>query len=333
MQTLMKSIAVIGAGISGITLAKQLQASAKVVVFEKSRGFGGRMATRQAAPYQFDHGAQFFTARSKQFQDLIDGFISEGQIQAWQPRVLTLDPQKKPFKREWFEPHYVAVPGMNSLCKTLAHKLDVTLQTQVANIEADEQGWLLRDPSDKQLGHFDWVVCTSPAPQAQELLPDCFAYRSELSKVDFSPCFSLLLGFESAPKLNFDASVVRNSPLGWIASNSSKQGRPSPFSLVVHSDNTWARTQLENDIDDVRRRMLKALNELLGKLLPEPNSVAIHRWRYAKAETSCEERFLLDEPNRLATCGDWCGGSRVEDAYLSGLKLGEHLQRLWRRND
>ena len=66
----MKSIAIIGAGIAGITLARQLQGSAKVSVFEKSRGFGGRMATRRHGSYQFDHGAQFFTARSKQFQKL-----------------------------------------------------------------------------------------------------------------------------------------------------------------------------------------------------------------------------------------------------------------------
>lgn len=328
----MKSIAIIGAGITGITLARQLQSYAKVSVFEKSRGFGGRMATRRIGPYQFDHGAQFFTARSKQFKSLVNDCVAEKQIQAWQPRVLSLDPENKPFKREWFEPHYVAVPGMNSLCKTLARGLNVTLDTRVADIAADEQGWLLKDAAGKRLGHFDWVISTLPAPQADELLPDCFAYKAALSEADFSPCFSLMLGFESAPKLNFDAAVVRNSPLGWIATNSGKQGRPSAFSIVVHSDNEWARTQFESSIDEVRQRMLEALDKLMGDSPLEPQQLAIHRWKYAKAETSCEEKFLLDESNRLAACGDWCGGSRVEDAFLSGLKLSDHLQSLWRLN-
>jgi len=324
----MKSLAIIGAGIAGITLARKLQGSAEVSIFEKSRGFGGRMATCSTGSYQFDHGAQFFTARSKQFKNLIIDCMAESQIQAWLPRILTLDPEKKPFKREWFEPHYVAAPDMNSLCKTLALGLNVTMNTQVASIDVVEQGWLLKDLAGKRLGHFDWVVSTSPAPQANELLPDCFTYKSQLSTVDFSPCFSLILGYESTHKLNFDAAVVENSPLSWIASNSNKPDRQPSFSLVIHSDNAWARTQLESNIDDVRNRMLEALEKVLGDSLPPPNHMAIHRWKYAKAETSCEESFLLDESNTLAACGDWCGGSRVEDAYLSGLKLGEELETL-----
>ncbi|PCI77340.1 MAG: amine oxidoreductase [SAR86 cluster bacterium] len=327
----MKSIAIIGAGLAGLTLAKQMQDIAEISVFEKSRGFGGRMATLQAGPYQFDHGAQFFTARSTQFQSLIKDHIAEKQIQAWRPRVLTLEIQKKPFIREWFEPHYIAVPGMNSLCKALALGLDVNLETQVADIEAVDQGWLLRDSAGERLGFFDWVISTLPAPQANELLPDCFAYKSELSTVDFSPCFSLMLGFQSTHKLNFDAALVRNSPLSWIASNSSKPGRPPSFSLMVHSDNAWARTQFPSNIDEVLHGMLEALGKVMSDSLPPPDHIAIHRWKYAKAETSCEEAFLLDESNRLAACGDWCGGNRVEDAYLSGLKLGEQLQTLWRR--
>lgn len=327
----MKSLAIIGAGMAGITLARQLQGSAEVSVFEKSRGFGGRMATRRFGSYQFDHGAQFFTARSTQFRRFINDRAAENQIEAWLPRILTLDSEKKPFKREWFEPHYIAAPCMNSLCKALAPGLNVTLDTQVASIDALEQGWLLKDTTGEQLGHFDWVISTLPAPQANELLPGCFAYKSQLSTVDFSPCFSLMLGFESTPTLNFDAAVVRNSPLSWIASNSSKQGRPPSFSLIIHSDNAWAQTQFESNIDDVRHRMLEALEKLMGDSLPQPDHIAIHGWKYAKAEISCDESFLLDESNRLAACGDWCGGNRVEDAYLSGLKLGEQLQTLWRR--
>lgn len=327
----MKSIAIIGAGLAGITLAKQLQDNGKVSIFEKSRGFGGRMATRQAGSYQFDHGAQFFTARSRQFSSLVDDCVAKGLVHPWRPRVLTLDPTKKPYKREWFEPHYVAAPGMNNLAKALAEGLPVALETQVASIEKRETGWSLKDPAGVELGEFDWVFTTAPTPQADEILPACFAHKSELSKVDFSPCFSLMLGFESKPELNFDACVVRNSPISWISMNSSKASRPSTPSLLVHSDNAWAREQVENNIEDVRHKMLDVLDSLLGDALPQPQHSAIHCWKYAKAETSAEERFLLDEANKLAACGDWCGGNRVEDAYLSALELGEYLQSAWRR--
>lgn len=328
----MKSIAIIGAGLAGITLAAELQDSAQTRVLEKSRGFGGRMATRRTGSFQFDHGAQFFTARSKQFQSLIDRYLAEGLVRPWQPRVLTLDPEKKPFKREWFEPHYVAVPGMNSLARELAQQQDVVLNTQVAAIEPNDGAWLLRDSEGEDLGRFDWVISTLPAPQAQELLPDSFTHEAAFKAVDFSPCFSLMLGFDHTPELNFDAAVVRNSPLGWIAVNSSKQDDSGAYALVVHSDNQWARTQLESNLDEVRHKMLEALDRLLGDVLPRPEHVAIHRWKYAKAEESLEESFLIDESNRLAACGDWCGGGRVEDAYLSGLKLGQHMRSLLQRS-
>jgi predicted NAD/FAD-dependent oxidoreductase len=66
-----KRIAIIGAGMSGLTLANRLSKIAEVVLFEKSRGVGGRMSTRQADPFTFDHGAQFFTVRDKRFSVFI----------------------------------------------------------------------------------------------------------------------------------------------------------------------------------------------------------------------------------------------------------------------
>lgn len=324
----MKSIAIIGAGLAGVTLAQQLRDCAQLRVFEKSRGFGGRMATRRTGCFEFDHGAQFFTARSQQFQSLIDHCLAQQQVSIWQARVLGLDPEKKPFKREWFEPHYVTVPGMNSLAKALANEREVLLNTRVAGIEPGDRGWRLKTADGEDLGQFDWVISTLPAPQAQELLPDCFTHHTTLKEVEFSPCFSLMLGFDAAPRLNFDAAVIKNSPLGWIAMNSSKHCRSDSFSLVVHSDNEWARLQLDNDLDDVRDKMLETLQGLLGESLPAPVHVEIHRWKYARAETACEQRFLLDESNGFAACGDWCGGNRVEDAYLSGLELGNQMRSL-----
>ena len=61
-------IAVVGAGLSGLVVAEKLQSVGTVEVFDKSRGAGGRMSTRYAGDYEFDHGAQYFTARSDAFR-------------------------------------------------------------------------------------------------------------------------------------------------------------------------------------------------------------------------------------------------------------------------
>ena len=106
------NIAIIGAGMAGLTLARRLQTFARVTLFEKSRGVGGRMATRRVEHFNFDHGAQTFTARSSDFRRFLAPWIKQGVVQQWSPRVITLSPDEKPYKRDWFEPHYVAVPGM-----------------------------------------------------------------------------------------------------------------------------------------------------------------------------------------------------------------------------
>ena len=58
---------VIGAGLSGLIAAGTLQANgARVLVLDKGRGVGGRLATRRTHSGIFDHGAQFFTAGDPQ---------------------------------------------------------------------------------------------------------------------------------------------------------------------------------------------------------------------------------------------------------------------------
>ena len=61
-------IAIIGAGISALTIAQNLKNVATVSIFEKSRSVGGRMALRRSGPYEFYHGTQFFTAKNKDFK-------------------------------------------------------------------------------------------------------------------------------------------------------------------------------------------------------------------------------------------------------------------------
>ena len=139
-----KRIAIIGAGISGLTLAQQLKEHADVVVFEKARGVGGRMSTRYADPFYFDHGTQFFTARSMAFQAFIAPLIGKGLIAEWKGKVVTFQADNTVKDRLWFEPHYVAVPHMNSLGRYLAEGLDIRLDTEIAPlVEKHADGWQL----------------------------------------------------------------------------------------------------------------------------------------------------------------------------------------------
>jgi len=329
----MKHIAIVGAGLAGITLAREMNASADVQVFEKYHGVGGRMSHRHVNGFDFDHGAQYFTARSKPFQQFLETHIRKGLVAEWQPRVLTLAPGEKPYKREWFEPHYVAVPHMHSLCEAISHPLSVQLETTVNAIIRDGDKWLLQGDSGVLPGRFDWVIATVPVNQTLGLLREHLAEtalsgENGLERVSMSPCYALMLGFAEHLELSFDAAKVKHLGIEWIMVNDTKPGRPPGSTLVVHSSNQWAQAHLDAPDAWVTNHMRRELANVIGRELPEPEVMALKRWVYARVEKALEPDYLLDLDNRLAACGDWCLYDRVEGAYLSAISLARRLKEL-----
>ncbi len=328
----MKRIAIIGAGMAGLTLAHQLKHKAEIILFEKSRGVSGRLATRRFGEYEFDHGAQFFTARSKTFEQFIAPYIDQGIIAEWKPRVLTLEVGAKPYRRDWFEPHYVAVPRMNSLAKALASELDIQLETSITKIHSLPDGqWQLHTPDRELPQTFDWVISTAPVTQSIALLSEHLSIvpaetENTLQDVQMAPCFTLMLGFEQTFKLPFQAARAKNASIEWIMVNSSKPGRTEPFTLVIQSSNSWAREHLEQDLDWIRQHMLTDLEQLLGESLPPVAVESLHRWRYSRVEQALEQDAILDWQKGLAACGDWCLSGRVEGAFLSAHSLARQLE-------
>jgi renalase len=332
----MMQVAVIGTGLAGLTLARHLDDVADISLFEKSRGVGGRMARRRAGAYEFDHGAQFFTARNQIFQAFIDPLIRDGRVAEWRPRILTLAPGEKPYIRDWFETHYVAVPGMTALCKYVSRNMNIRLDTRITDITRDPQSsfrWRLHTSDSCIPETFDWVISTAPVNQTLELMrPVLNAHlvsTSGLEQVNMSPCCTLMLGFDIDLSLNFGAAKVKNMGIEWIMVNSSKPGRSPKPCLVIQSTNDWARQYQDKDDDWIIRQMLEQLQKILEKSLPVPAVQMLHRWRYASVEKSLEPDYLLDIENCLAACGDWCLYNRVEGAYLSANSLAERLKSLW----
>ena len=60
-----KTVAIIGSGMAGLTIHGLEHYNC--TIFDRSRGVGGRITTRRAPPFQFDHGAPFFKAKSWAF--------------------------------------------------------------------------------------------------------------------------------------------------------------------------------------------------------------------------------------------------------------------------
>ena len=327
MYQVRKKIAIIGAGMSGLNLANQLADVAEIVVFEKSDKLGGRIATHQTADFAFDHGAQFFTAKSPAFKALVKALELEGVLAQWDARFVELEPAGVQQERTWDDefPHYVGTPAMNAIGRYLAKDIDVRLGHLITRMQKTNVGWILHTEDD-EYGPFDWIVVTTPAAQAHDMLPESFRPRMALESVMMQPCFSLMLGYQMPKSFDWDAAFVSKSILSWVSVNSSKPNRRKSFSIVAMSTNRWAQENFAREDSIVMAEMLAALENLTGKVLKDATYKKLKRWKYANAARRDEPLQLIDEEARLACCGDWSRSGRIESAFMASLNLAEKLK-------
>lgn len=313
-------IAIVGAGIAGATAARTLfDQGFDVRVFDKGRVPGGRSAARVDARGSFDHGAQYFTARDPRFVSQVQTWEQAGLIALWSPRLWSIEADGlRPTlgrDRRW-----VALPDMRAIAGNLLTGVDVRYAVTVTATERGEHGWQLHFADGRVESGFDALIGTPPAPQARALWRD-EALTRQLRDVDFLPCWALMLEFEQALPTEIDAAFVNVGPLSWIARDSSKPGRAPGERWLVHAGTDFSRLHLEWDASAVIEPLFAAFGTALGLKLPAPHAANAHRWRYALAAEAMHAGALSDPSRQLALGGDWCHGSRVEGAYLSGLAL------------
>jgi len=324
------SIAIIGAGISGLTLAKNLNDFAEVVVFEKARGVSGRMSTRYAEPFYFDHGAHTFTARSKQFQDFLKPHMETGLIAEWQGKVINFDHDKKVTKRLWFEPHLVASPNMNSLCKKMAEGLDIKLNIEVAPLlERQADGWHLTDKNGEPLGVFDWVISTAPPEQTIRLFDTHLPPQTALHHAKMQGCYSLMIGFNRPWEHKWIAAKVHNNPIKWVSINSSKPARNKDVTCIVaYSRNNWADEHIDDDVKQAEAFLLEQFEQVTGIDCTNADYVSTHRWKYAIVEETEKSGAYFDNDKKIASVSDWSRTSRIEECWLGAMQLTENIQKI-----
>ena len=345
----MKTIAVIGAGMAGITAARTLvQAGHRVSVFEKSHGAGGRMSTRSSAYGSFDHGAQYFTIRDPRFKQAITEVPGTRDIcRPWSANaVRVLDPLGRVIEAPLplREPHFVATPGMNALIRHWAQPLQsaghlhVQAQVQFLKRQTGKRGqWELVCSDGNTHGGFDSVVLAMPHVQADHLLRQSggpaagFSGLPAMAQVQVAPCWTLMLAFPlaSQPGLShlgpqWNAARSTHHRVAWVCRESSKPGRSSTERWTVQASAEWSEEHVNDDGERVAAKLLKAFAELTG-IRAEPGFVQTHLWRYAKTRQPLGMTHVWDASLQLGVCGDWLLGHRVEDAFVSGLSLALNL--------
>ena len=289
-------VAVIGAGLAGLTAARRLDAAGHdVTIFEKSRGAGGRTATRRSERGRFDHGAPFLHGAEG-----LPG-LTEHVVRLADGARLALS---------------VGAGANNAPAKALAAGLALRPGVRVGAIAADGRGWRLHDEDGSALGRFDAVVLTAPAPQAAVLLREPAPELAERADaVAYAPCWAAMAAWD-AP-LGLDCTAVRDAHgLAWAVAEAPKPGREPGERWVLQADAARSEELLEATPETVGADLLGCFAVAAGSSLPAPAQLSAHRWRYSRPRTPFAERLL--RLGTLVAAGDWCGGDDAGAAIRSG---------------
>ncbi len=300
---------------AGLTAAGVLQARGwSVVLLDKGRSAGGRLATRRISESIFDHGAQFFTVRSERFRQAVSEW-EEAQV-----------------VRPWFvesgHTRYCAAGGMNSLAKHLARVCDVRTLTRVSGIERDGAQWLV---STDFGGIFrtDAILLTAPAQQTLALLSPCVdqlppEILAALKRIAFEPCFALMVLLNGRSQVPAPGYVRPDAgPVEWLADNTQKGISSGTAALTIHARADFTSKYLEASPAEVTRLLTGAASTYWeGPVL----AAQLHRWMFSKPLAVDEQPCLFSRmPGLLAIAGDAFGAPRVEGAFLSGLAAAEKI--------
>ncbi len=310
-------ILIIGAGMAGLTAGRALAAAGRrVLLLDKSRGPGGRMATRRDGDARWDHGAQYFSTRTAAFRELADDWLAAKTVREWKPGHLG-DPH----------PRYIGVGGMNTVPKALAAGLDLRCGQRVERIRHDA-GWEVYTAQGETYTA-GVLVLAIPAPQAAELLTasglDLPEVRAALGQVAYHPCLAVLAWLDRPAGLPPPGGLaLQDQPIAWMADHAAKGVSAVP-TLTIHATPAFSTEHLEGDLEQVGQHLVDAARPYLA-----PATILcfrVHRWRYSLAFRRYPASFLHhDEPGALFCCGDGFGPTgHVEGAFLSGAAVAEAI--------
>lgn len=323
--TSIRSVAIIGAGISGLCAAQALaKGGMNVTIFEKARGVGGRTSTRREHEYTFDHGAQFFTVSDNRFRELVQEWELAGIVAQWNVPIVVLNRGSSRPGSDTRQ-RFVGVPAMNAMARHLAEELHVVPNTRIMRCERRDHLWHLFDEKDVESGAFDTVVITTPPEQAIPLLAHSPSLLATAGTAKLSPCWALMAAFDRRLHIPFDGAYVENSSLAWIVRNGSKPLRSSHECWVIHASPKWSEVHLEHEPQVVADQLMHSFFEEVGISPTVPKFVRAHRWRYAMVDNPRSGACIWDEQMSVGVCGDWCLAARIEGAATSGLAMAETI--------
>jgi photolyase PhrII len=336
-------VAVIGAGVSGLTCAGMLQDhGCTVTVFDRGRRPGGRLSTRRMGSIAIDHGAPFFHVSDERFRRHVDSWIEDGVCSQWSATVGRWDGVSL---TEHEHTLYVGTPTMDAVCTHLGRDLAIESSVAATRMERKADGWAIEverhDAGGTSSGPFDAVVLAMPEPQVRRLLPEHESSPAGAALVPGSgmyPTWVLMCRIAGpANRLPPIINTPRDEVIAMFVKDDAKPARhiePDVGCWIVHASRDWSTRNIDATRDDAEEllreesaRVLSAITQTAAhsdQVVP----IAAHRWGFARPREPVRAECGFDADMRIAVCGDGYAHTGVEAAYLSGQAAAARLLSL-----
>ena len=324
-------VVIVGAGMAGLTAAHRLQEHCDVIVLDKGRGVGGRLATRRIGDATIDHGAQFITTHTAEFAEAVEGWVNDGVADPWFRGRIGPEGVSDSDGHTRFR----GAVSMNAIAKNLAVGLDVRTASQVSALSHDGETWKVALVDGSELVA-EAVLSTAPVPQTMTLLENggvelAAKDKVALHAIEYDPCLAFMAVLDGPSGLSEPGAVDPiEGPIDWMADNFLK-GISAVPAVTIHATPEFSRAQWDASDDVITEALLDAAR-LESAVIP--GSVQIQRWRYARPSVEHPARFLqLSGVPTVVCAGDAFGGAKVEGAALSGAAAAEAIERVFGRDE
>ena len=308
-------ILIIGAGLSGLSAANDLQQTGhNVMLVDKGRGLGGRLAGRRIGEASFDHGAQFMTARAPRFQQTVAEWIEAGVAEEWYSSY--------PGHQNG-HPRYRGVPTMTAIAKHLATDLNILRNVRVVEIAQNNNQWLATLDNGESISAKSMII-TSPIPQTLDLLATGNIQiptdkLARLQRIEYEACIAVMAVLDSPSSIPAPgAMVIEDSPIAWISDNQQKGVSKIP-AVTIHGSGAFSAKYFNDDRMAAGQQLIDAALPLLDAKVTD---YQVHGWLYSKPSVVDPESCMLltdgTELPPLVLAGDAFDGPKVEGAVSSG---------------
>ena len=315
----MKNIIIIGSGIAGLAAANYLSSkNFNVTVLDKGKYPGGRISTRRGKDFIFNHGAQFFTAKSNEFKKICNRAVNDNVLVNW------VDSKTNRF---------IGNPDMREFSLWLSQNLTIFQENVVERLDYNDQFIVY---TNKKKFTCDGLIITAPSSQTASLIKNLDEnFYKLIDKVEYFPCWCVMLSLRDMSLKNF--YIDEKSIFNWIVSENNKiKNQLNHNCLTIHTNERFSVENLDETKEVALDKIVQEFTKIYQVKTQDIIYKNIHRWRYAKVKKPFpQEENKISKKIPFGIAGDWCppsqdkhyngNGQRAEDAYLSGIECSKSL--------